>query len=199
MIKYLIAKFLKKIRLASVKNSKIARTSKVGAGSNVANTTMGRYSFCGYDCDINNAVIGSFCSIASNVRIGGAMHPVDWVSMSPVFYSGRDSVRKKFSQFDRPADKTTNIGSDVWIGDGAIIKQGVNIGVGAVIGMGSIVTKDVPPYTIVAGNPAHPIRKRFSDDVISRLLDSRWWEKSDKELESLAADIKDPEAFLNKL
>lgn len=199
MIKYLIAKFLKKIRLASVKNSKIARTSKVGAGSNVANTTMGRYSFCGYDCDINNAVIGSFCSIASNVRIGGAMHPVDWVSMSPVFYSGRDSVRKKFSQFDRPADKTTNIGSDVWIGDGAIIKQGVNIGVGAVIGMGSIVTKDVPPYTIVAGNPAHPIRKRFSDDVISRLLESRWWEKSDKELESLAADIKDPEAFLNKL
>ena len=127
------------------------------------------------------------------------MHPVDWVSMSPVFYSGRDSVRKKFSQFDRPADKTTNIGSDVWIGDGAIIKQGVNIGVGAVIGMGSIVTKDVPPYTIVAGNPAHPIRKRFSDDVISRLLESRWWEKSDKELESLAADIKDPEAFLNKL
>lgn len=199
MIKYLIAKFLKKIRLASVKNSKIARTSKVGAGSNVANTTMDRYSFCGYDCDINNAVIGSFCSIASNVRIGGAMHPVDWVSMSPVFYSGRDSVKKKFSSFDRPADKTTHIGSDVWIGDGAFIKQGVNVGVGVVIGMGSVVTKDVPPYAIVAGNPAHVIRKRFSDDIISRLLESRWWEKSDKELESLAADIKDPESFVNKM
>lgn len=199
MIKYLIAKFLKKIRLSSVKNSKIARTSKIGSGSNVANSTMDRYSFCGYDCDINNAVIGSFCSIASNVRIGGAMHPVDWVSMSPVFYSGRDSVKKKFSRFDRPADKVTYIGSDVWIGDGAIIKQGVHIGVGAVIGMGSIVTKDVPPYTIVAGNPAHVIRKRFSDDIINRLLESRWWEMSDNQLKTLAVDIKDPESFLNKL
>lgn len=199
MIKYLIAKFLKKIRLSSVKNSKIARTSKIGSGSNVANSTMDRYSFCGYDCDINNAVIGSFCSIASNVCIGGAMHPVDWVSMSPVFYSGRDSVKKKFSRFDRPADKITHIGSDVWIGDGAFIKQGVNIGVGAVIGMGSVVTKDVPPYTIVAGNPAHVIRKRFSDDIINRLLESRWWEMSDSQLKILAADIKDPESFLNKL
>ena len=199
MIKYLIAKLLKKIRLSSVKNSKIARTSKIGSGSNVANSTMDRYSFCGYDCDINNAVIGSFCSIASNVRIGGAMHPVDWVSMSPVFYSGRDSVKKKFSRFDRPADKVTYIGSDVWIGDGAIIKQGVHIGVGAVIGMGSVVTKDVPPYTIVAGNPAHVIRKRFSDDIINRLLESRWWEMSDSQLKILAADIKDPESFLNKL
>ena len=87
----------------------------------------------------------------------------------------------------------------MWIGDGAFIKQGVNVGVGAVIGMGSVVTKDVPPYAIVAGNPAHVIRKRFSDDIISRLLESRWWEKSDKELESLAADIKDPESFLNKM
>jgi phosphonate metabolism protein (transferase hexapeptide repeat family) len=199
MIKYLIAKFLKKIRLSSVKKSKIARTSKIGSGSNVANSTMDRYSFCGYDCDINNAVIGSFCSIASNVRIGGAMHPVDWVSMSPVFYSGRDSVKKKFSRFDRPADKTTHIGSDVWIGDGAFIKQGVNIGVGAVIGMGSVVTKDVPPYTIVAGNPARVIRKRFNDDIINRLLESRWWEMSDNQLKTLAVDIKDPESFLNKL
>lgn len=199
MIKYLIAKFLKKIRLSSVKNSKIARTSDIGSGSNVANSTMDRYSFCGYDCDINNAVIGSFCSIANNVCIGGAMHPVDWVSMSPVFYSGRDSVKKKFSRFDRPADKTTHIGSDVWIGDGAFIKQGVNIGVGAVIGMGSVVTKDVPPYTIVAGNPARVIRKRFNDDIINRLLESRWWEMSDNQLKTLAVDIKDPESFLNKL
>ncbi len=199
MIKYLIAKFFKKIRLASVRNSKVARTSGIGSGSNVSNSTMDRYSFCGYDCDINNAVIGSFCSIANNVRIGGAMHPMDWVSMSPVFYSGRDSVRKKFSSFDRPADKITYIGSDVWIGDGAMIKQGVHIGVGAVIGMGSVVTKNVPPYTIVAGNPARVIRKRFCDDIVLRLLESRWWEMSDKQLEALAIDIKDPESFLNRL
>ena len=84
------------------------------------------------------------------------------VSTSPVFYSGRDSVKAKFSKHERKKYNTV-IGHDVWIGQNIRIKQGVNIGTGAIIGMGSIVTKDVPPYNIYAGNPAKFIRKRFDD------------------------------------
>ena len=178
-IGYYIAKFLKKVRGKALLNCNVHKTSKVESGSHIVNTTMERYSFCGYDCQIVNCNIGSFCSIANDVVIGGAMHPVNWVSMSPVFYEGKDSVRKKFAQHKRDNEKMTFIGHDVWIGQNAIIKQGVTIGTGAVIGMGSIVTKDVEPYTIVAGCPAKVVRKRFDENTIDKLLESKWWNFND--------------------
>ena len=94
-ISYLLAKVLKKIRGSAIVNSKIHKTSKVESGSHIVNTVFDRHSFCGYDCEIFNCDIGSFCSIANNVIIGGGMHPIDWVSTSPVFYEGRDSVKLK--------------------------------------------------------------------------------------------------------
>src|SRR6185312_1217704 len=97
-ILYILSKVLKKIRGSSIINSKIDKTSKVESGSHIVNTTFDRYSFCGYDCEIVNCDIGSFCSIANNVKIGGGMHPMQWVSMSPVFYEGRDSIKAKFSK-----------------------------------------------------------------------------------------------------
>lgn len=117
---YYLSKILKKARLKSVVNSQIHRTSKVESGSNVVSVKMDRYSFCGYDCEIVNTEIGAFCSIANDVRIGGAMHPLEWVSTSPVFYRGRDSVKKKFVEFNRPTDKRTVIGNDVWLGGGVL-------------------------------------------------------------------------------
>lgn len=92
---YLYSKALKKLRGSSIRNSIIHKTSKVESGNTVANTIFDKHSFCGYDCEILNCDIGSFESIANGVIIGGGMHPVDWVSMSPVFYSGRDSVRNE--------------------------------------------------------------------------------------------------------
>lgn len=193
---YFWSKILRKLRGAAIKNSKIHNSSKVEAGSQIFNVKMGKYSFCGYDCEISNCEIGSFTSIANGVVIGGGMHPMDWVGMSPVFYKGRDSVKAKFSEFDRKVVKPTIIGNDVWIGRNALVKQGVNIGTGAVIGMGSVVTKDVPPYAIFAGNPAKFIRYRFNDDIIQRLLESCWWELDEKILSRAAKNIKDPESFL---
>ena len=160
---------------------------------------MEKYSFCGYDCEIINCRIGSFCSIANNVIIGGAMHPINWVSMSPVFYYGRDSVKKKFSEFKRDPDKETVVGHDVWIGHGAHIKQGVTLGTGSVVGMGSVVTKDVPPYSIVGGNPARVIRMRFDEDVTNQLLKSEWWNMSESRIQELSQYIQDPVEFLNQL
>ena len=198
-IEYLYSKILKKLRGRAIIDSTIHATAKVEAGSSIVSVTMDRYSFCGYDCDISFCNIGSFCSIANNVTIGGGMHPMQWVSMSPVFYYGRDSVKKKFSKFKREPVKTTNIGHDVWLGHGVHIKQGVTVGTGAVVGMGAVVTKDVPPYAIVGGNPANIIRMRFDDVTIERLLKSKWWLLPDEEIQKLAKHIQSPEEFLNAL
>lgn len=199
MFKYIWSKTLKKIRLSSILNSEIHPTSKVESGCNILNMIMGRYSFCGYDCEIINTEIGSFCSIASNVVIGGGMHPIDWVSTSPVFYVGRDSIKMKFSKHKRKEVKKTIIEHDVWIGQGVFIKQGVKIGTGSVIGMGSVVTKDVLPYSVVGGVPARVIKKRFDDEVISSLLKSKWWEFSNEQLKFYAKWIKDPSTFIDKI
>jgi len=198
MLLYYWSKLLKKLRGSSILNSFVHETSKIESGSLIVNTTFGKHSFCGYNCEIIKCEIGSFVSIANGVIIGGGMHPMGWVGMSPVFYEGRDSVRAKFSEHKREEVKKTTIGHDVWIGRNALIKQGVTIGTGAVIGMGSIVTKDVPPYAIVAGNPARLIRKRFTEDIITGLLASKWWEMEEKTLKEYAEVIKYPEQFLLK-
>ena len=198
-ISYIYSKLLKKIRGSSLMNSVVDTTSKIESGSLFINSSMEKYSFCGYDCEIINCRIGSFCSIANNVIIGGAMHPINWVSMSPVFYYGRDSVKKKFSEFKRDPDKETVVGHDVWIGHGAHIKQGVTLGTGSVVGMGSVVTKDVPPYSIVGGNPARVIRMRFDEDVTNQLLKSEWWNMSESRIQELSQYIQDPVEFLNQL
>lgn len=193
---YYWSKILKKTRGSAISNSIIHSTSKVESGSSVVNTKMDKHSFCGYDCDIVNSEIGSFTSIANGVIIGGGMHPVDWVGMSPVFYEGTDSVKAKFSEHQREPVKTTYIGHDVWIGRNVLIKQGISIGNGAVVGMGSVVTKDIPAYAIVAGNPAKLIRMRFDDETIVKLQLSQWWNLSEEKLHECAKTFKNPADFL---
>lgn len=199
MIEHIWCKLIKKLRGRSIRNSSIAKSSKIEAGSVILNSNMEKYSFCGYDCKILNADIGSFCSIADGVVIGGAEHPISWVSTSPVFYAGRDSVKKKFSTYEREKAERTIVGSDVWIGDRAIIKGGVTIGNGAVIGMGAVVCHDVKPYEIVGGVPAHHIRYRFETDVIDKLLLTKWWEMDEVRLVKAAKHIKNPKLFIEEV
>jgi acetyltransferase-like isoleucine patch superfamily enzyme len=196
---YLWAKMLKKARLSAVSNSRIHSSSRIGSGSLVVDSTFDRHSFCGYDCEIASCDVGSFSSIASRVAIGGGRHPLEWVGTSPAFYSGRQSIKAKFSTHDRDPIARTRVGHDVWIGYGAMVAQGVTIGDGAVVGMGSIVTRDVPDYTIVAGNPARPIRSRFDEDVVEALRRILWWEFSDEKLEACAEYFPDPRVFIEKL
>lgn len=200
-ILYYYSKFFKKIiRGKAIKNSIVDKTCKVGSGSQVVNSKIDKFSYCGYDCEILNAHIGKFTSIANNVYIGGAEHPIDWVSMSPVFQNIKNSGSKiRFSLLELPKSKTTIIGSDVWIGHGVSIKQGVKIGDGAVIGTGSIVTKDVEAYSIVAGCPAKIIKYRFSREIIEKLLDSKWWNLDEKILFEISKYIKEPETFIKAI
>ena len=116
--------------------------------------------------------IGSFCSLASELTIFlGSEHKTDLVSTYPF----DEIVGKRAAGCDKTKGDVI-IGNDVWIGFGVIILSGVTIGDGAVIGAGSLVSKNVAPYTIAAGNPCKVIRKRFSDEVIKKLLEIKWWD-----------------------
>lgn len=200
-LSYLYSKFFKNIiRGKSIYKCSIGKDSVIGAGSLIVNCSIGNYSYTGSDCTILNTEIGSYCSIADEVVIGSAEHPMSWVSTSPVFQNVVHSGPKtRFSRRELPKTKRTIIGSDVWIGRRAIIKGGVTVGHGAVIGAGAIVTKDVRPYAIVAGNPARVIRYRFSEDIIEKLLVSKWWLLSPKKIQEAAEHICNPEEFLKHI
>jgi acetyltransferase-like isoleucine patch superfamily enzyme len=196
---YILAKLLKKSRLSAVSQSTVHPTSKLESGTSFFASHMDKHSFCGYDCDIHSADIGRFVSIANGVVLGGGRHPMEWVGMSPVFYRGRDSVKAKFSEHEREPVRRVRIGHDVWIGRSAIVLPGVDIGHGAVVGAGAVVTKSVPPYAIVAGNPARLIRHRFPEAVVQRLLACKWWNLDEDRLRALGPLTQDVEAFLNQL
>ncbi|MGP5465267.1 CatB-related O-acetyltransferase [Pseudomonas helleri] len=135
------------------------------------------------------ASIGRFCSVASNCTIGQEKrtHPFDWVSSHPFQYEDR-------SREYTPQLEFSTVGHDVWIGHGATILEGVHVGTGAIVATGALVTRDVPPYAIVGGNPAKVIRYRHPQDVIERLLKSEWWSLDITFLKQLPLD--NPEAFL---
>ena len=182
-LSYLYGKLMKKIQGTCVINSRIDKTSVIGTSCNVLWTQMGKYSYCGHECQIVYAEIGAFCSISDHVFVGGAEHPMNRVSMSPVFQNTRHSgPSKRFATFESPKTKRTIIGNDVWIGHGVTIKQGVVIGDGAVIGSNALVTKDVPPFAVVGGVPAKEIKHRFSQEVIDRLEEIQWWNLPDKKI-----------------
>jgi acetyltransferase-like isoleucine patch superfamily enzyme len=196
IVRHVFYKLLKKARGKSVRGSSIDRTSKIESGSVFINSRMARHSFCGYDCSILNCEVGAFCSIGSRVSIGGVSHPTEFVSTSPVFLSHKDSIKAKFADHEYLPTFQTLVGNDVWIGEGVFIKAGVAVGDGAVIGMGAVVTKNVMPYSIVAGNPARLIRMRFSDVVVDALLKMRWWDLSDSELLRLGPFFDSPMVML---
>lgn len=125
-------------------------------------------------------IIGKYCSIATGVTIFlGSEHRIDWVSTYPFPHLWEEA--KDIS--GHPATKgDVTIGNDVWIGYGATILSGVTVGDGAVVGACSLVTKDIPPYGIAAGNPAQTLRYRFDEETIKQLLRIRWWDWPDEKV-----------------
>lgn len=198
-IKYYFSKFMKKIQVSAIKSSTLHKTSKVASKSHLVRVSLGKYSYIGSECTVLNTDLGNFCSVADNTIIGGASHPIDWISTSPVFHEGKNILNKNFSTHKYNPSKKTKIGNDVWIGNNCLIKSGLEIADGAVIGMGSIVTKDVGPYEIWAGNPAKKIRSRFDKNTISKLEKIKWWDFTDNEISEVSVLINKPEEFLRKL
>ncbi len=148
--------------------------------------------------------IGRYCSISWSVTIMAGDHPIAHVSTHPFTY--RDYFERRIKQDFGSAASIVKfnadrgpvvIGNDVWIGQNTILRNGIKIGDGAVVAAGAVVTKDVPPYAIVGGNPAKVIKYRFDQPVIEKLLASQWWKYHCKDFEGL--DVADPEAFVDEL
>src|SRR6202162_4433374 len=188
---------------AEVKASTLGRYTEVGARTKLHEVELGDYSYVVNDSDIAYAEIGKFCSIAAMTRINPGNHPMHRASQAhftyraSAYFAGEDDDHAFFAW--RRAHKVT-IGHDVWIGHGAIVLPGRSIGIGAVIAAGAIVTKDVAPYAIVAGNPARVIRPRFPDKVATRLQALAWWDWPHERLRAALADFRalSVEAFLDR-
>lgn len=197
-LKRLIAKGLRLLlQPAAITNSKLDRKARVCSGTQVNDSVIGRYSYVGHDGFLLNVDVGPFCSIADNCRIGGAEHPIGYVSSSPVFHKGKNVFDHNFANFPVVEAKRTIVGPDVWIAANVVVKSGVHIGTGAVIGAGSVVTHDVPPYEIWAGNPARKLRNRFDKATADKLQQSQWWTWSEQKLCQYAYLFDDPSKFID--
>jgi acetyltransferase-like isoleucine patch superfamily enzyme len=148
-------------------------------------SVIGRGSYVGWESILNNVSIGRFSSVAPNVSVVYGRHPSRvFISTSPLFYSTQKQSGTSwflrdpelFDEFKLINGWSLVIGSDVWIGSDVLILEGLNIGDGAIVAAGSVVTKDVLPFSIVAGNPAHHIRYRFEDEERSTIKDDPWWD-----------------------
>jgi acetyltransferase-like isoleucine patch superfamily enzyme len=148
----------------------------------LSRSSIGDYSYLGKRCSIVYVSIGKFCSIASEVSIGLGGHPLaPFVSTHPAFYLRRPEQGWTIADKDYRSEYGSSVvGSDVWIGHRAVIKDGVTIGDGAVIAAGAVVVADVPSYAIVGGVPAKLIRFRFPRDVVEFLLQFRWWDQDEE-------------------
>jgi acetyltransferase-like isoleucine patch superfamily enzyme len=171
------------------------------AGVQLESCSLGAYSYLQAGAVALDATIGPFCSIGARVTIGLAAHPMTMVSTSPVFYDPSQPLPRFLidAAVERAPAQRTTIGADVWFGQGAMCKAGVDVGTGAVIGAGAIVTRDVEPYAIVAGNPARVIRHRFDPATVGALLASRWWSLDTGTLRRCSPLFRDPHALLAAL
>ncbi|QMU27568.1 CatB-related O-acetyltransferase [Adhaeribacter radiodurans] len=185
-----------KIHITSnVQQSVLGANVRISKYSYCYNSQIGSYTyFSGYNLIVNSN-IGKFCSIGLFVSICPGKHPTStFVSTSPVFYSLHKPTFSSFQAFNESGG--VEIGHDVWIGSNSIILDDVKIGHGAIVAAGSVVNRDVEPYAIVGGVPAKLIKKRFSDETIDKLLNSKWWEQSDDWLRDNCQSMQNIDKFL---
>ena len=194
-----------KIGIHSVVNEKceFEGDNRIGDRTIFYTSKMGAYSYVGVDNFFAHTKIGRYSSIGNHIKVVALTHPTHGVSTHPAFYSadyeGRAYVdtNKETEVLKTQDGWQCEIGNDVWIGSHVLIKGGVKIGDGAVVAMGSVVTKDVPPYSIVGGVPAKVIKYRFDDDTITKLMQIQWWDKDQEWIKKYADKFMDVNSFLD--
>ncbi len=174
---------------------------EIGRDSYLSNTSLGDFSYCGERCVFQNTIILKFSNIAQGVRIGATDHPMKRATLhhftyrSALYGMGDDDA----AFFEERASRITTIGHDTWLGHNCIIKPDIRIGHGAIVGSGAVVTKDVPDYAIVVGNPARLLRYRFDAVIREKLLKLSWWDWPYEVLKERLNDFRENmEDFLEK-
>lgn len=179
--------------------SKISRKARLYKPYHLNNVTVGDYTYILPKSWISMASIGKFCSIGPRFHCGGGIHPIDGISTSPMFYSTSRINGSSLSSTNKAVErKTVVIGNDVFIGMNVTVLDGVTIGDGAVVGAGCIVSKDVPSFAVVVGNPMRIIRYRFSEKIRTKLIDIKWWEFDENELSEVEKNFFDIEKFIKR-
>lgn len=186
---------------ATVRDCELGAYTEIGRHASIIETSLDDYSYVMERSDIIYSKIGKFSNIASDVRINPGNHPMDWVSQHHFLYRrqkyGFDNEDNE-SFFNWRRIQKVKIGHDTWIGHGAIILPGVTVGNGAVIAAGAVVTKDVEPYSIVAGVPAKKIRSRFEKSVWLKLEEISWWNWDHATLKKRLKDFYDVRLFIDR-
>ena len=170
----------------------------------VNRSSVGKYGGLGLHSYISDSSLGRYTFIGSRVSIGGFEHPTDWLSVG-AFQWGQSvqewgltgDLTKHLLTFPKPNPEKTYVGSDCWIGNNAIVLSGVKISHGAIVGAGSVVTKDLPPFSISVGNPAKVISYRFKPETIEKLLESSWWDRDIEDLSQI--NFKDIDQAVTQL
>lgn len=185
---------------AKISNSIFGNYNVVFDDVLIDSCTFGDHTYIQKKASLFNVDIGKYCSIASGVSIGPGLHNIEGISTHPVFYLKNTPLAKTYCENDLfISSKRTSIGHDVWIGEKAVILDGLTIGTGAIIAAGAVVTKNVPPYAIYGGVPAKLIRYRFAEDISYKLLNSCWWNNEENEIEEMHKLFNSVESFLDKI
>jgi phosphonate metabolism protein (transferase hexapeptide repeat family) len=184
-------------------NASFGAYCEVGRGARLTNTDFLDYAYCDQYADIANTTVGKFANIAAFTRIGPTDHPMANASLHHFLYRSSyywDDAEDDAAFFAARAARRTTLGPDTWIGHGAVVRPEVTVGAGAVVAAGAVVTRDVPPYMIVAGIPATPLRERFSPRIAERMLALAWWDWPHDRLRDALTDFRTlpAEAFLEK-
>jgi acetyltransferase-like isoleucine patch superfamily enzyme len=175
----------------------------------ILSSRVGLATYVGPNSKLSGVSIGRFCSVGQNLITGVGIHPSGiFVSTHPAFFSAakqsgfsfvKETIFSEHKYIYPGKEIITEIGNDVWIGHNVIIMDGIKIGDGAIIGAGSVVTKDVLPYTIVAGVPAKLKRYRFTEQQIEKLLTIKWWDWDFEKIKSQSHLFNNIELFISSL
>jgi phosphonate metabolism protein (transferase hexapeptide repeat family) len=182
----------------SITESELGVWTEVRGHTRLHESEIGDYTYLMERVQLDYATVGKFGNVAAAARLGPTNHPIDRPSAHHFTYRAAmyDLGADDDSVFEWRADQPVTVGHDVWIGHGAIVLPGVTIGNGAVVGAGAVVADDVDPYTVVAGVPAEPIRRRFSPDVAERIEATEWWHWDHETLAERIEAFRDIESFL---
>ena len=185
---------------ARITDSWLGDWTELRRETRVNESELGDYTYLMERAQVDYATVGKFGNVASDARLGPTNHPIHRPTAHHFTYrAGRYGMGDRDnSVFEWRADQPVELGHDVWVGHGATVLPGVTVGTGAVVAAGAVVTRDIEPYSVVAGVPAEPIDRRFDAETARRLRETEWWEWSHETLAERLDAFRDLETFLDR-